>query len=192
MCPKAVDQSRLSPEGFPPQSSARQSNLSESRVSSQSSVDRRNAPARTQVGTLVTPGSNGSRWSRQSRGGEARCGAAPSPRISLQSLYSISHAVCEADQSEHLQPTLCLLTKFKTAAITETQWRGKSPSAKSFLQLHVKPNLLRRVSFLLVMDLSHRGLFFFRPLVHSVKTPETVKREKLEQITPQLHLTCQK
>lgn len=140
------------------------------------SVDRRNAPVLSQVGMLVTPGLNGSCWSQQSPGGEPCCGVALSPRISFQSLYPISHTVCEADQSEHLQPTLCLLTKFKTAAITETQWRGKIPSAKSFLQLYVKPNLLRRVPFLLVMDLSHPGFFiYFFFLVHSVNPTKLLR-----------------
>lgn len=46
--------------------------------------------------------------------------------------YPISATVCEADQSEHLWPTLCLLTKSKMAAITGTQWRGKVRVPKVF------------------------------------------------------------
>lgn len=75
-------------------------------------------------------------------------------------LSQISATVCEADQSEHLWPTVCPLTKSKTAAITGTQWRGKIRVPKVFNSSIRGQNLLRRIPFFLasfsrlVMDLS--------------------------------------
>lgn len=114
----------------------------------------------SQISILVTPGYHGSHWSQQCPKGELCCGTALCHYISFWSPYPISPAVCEADQSEHLWPTPCLLTKSKTAAITGTQWRGKNQSPKSFQQLYLSQNFLRCVplfpaSFsLLMMDLS--------------------------------------
>lgn len=78
--------------------------------------------------------------------------------ISFWSPYPLSATVCEADQSEHLCPALCLSTKSKMAAITGTQWRGKIRVPKVFsssIRAKTYSDLAPLVSFSrLVMDLS--------------------------------------
>lgn len=62
--------------------------------------------------------------------------------------------LCEADQCEHLWPTLCPLTKSKMAAITGTQWRGKIRVPKVFNSSIGRQNLLRCVPFSLRLSLA--------------------------------------
>lgn len=82
----------------------------------------------SQISILVAQGRNGSVLEERAVLG-CRCTASHSEALSPSRLLLL---MCEADQSEHLCPTLCLLTKSKMAAITGTQWRGKIRVPKVF------------------------------------------------------------